>query len=137
MGENAHNSAGVVSWRASPLRARRGLAAVGALAILGLSALVGFIAGDVLWGVLSAAVLAVVTLDAWVPVRYVADHRELRMHGALRSRRVRWTDVRSVATEADGAFLSLGRGGVTVLTDSPARGEWLRAQVARAREVAS
>lgn len=137
MGENAHNSAGTASWRASPLRARRGMAAAGACAILGLAALVAFIAGDLLWGALTAGVLVVATLDAWIPVRYVADQHELRMHGALRSRRVRWTDVRSVATEADGAFLSLGRGGVTVLTDSPARGEWLRAQVARAREVAS
>lgn len=131
---SADASAPVTSgWRASPLRARPGPCALAAAAILALGVLVGVAAQDVLWGALTALALVVCTLDAWIPVHYAADATGLRIHGALRSRRVRWTDVRSVAFERDGAFLVTARGGVTVLLDAPERGAWLRQHVQRAR----
>jgi hypothetical protein len=120
-------------WRASPVRVRPRRCALGAAAILALAALVGVVAQDALWGALTALALVVCTLDAWVPAQYVANAEGLRMHGALRSRHVRWEDVRGVAFERDGAFLTTARGGVTVHLDAPERGAWLRQQVEHAR----
>lgn len=113
-----------------------------ALAVLAFAALVGFVAGDWLWGAITGAALTLVTLDAFAPTLYVADAQGLRIHGVLRSRRVAWADVTRVGTEADGAYLSLRRGsrngrGVTVLLDAPERGAWLKERVAVASTATS
>lgn len=97
-----------------------------AVAIGAFSILFGVVAGDWLWGSIAAVMLLLVTMDAFVATTYVTDASGLRIHGPLRSRQVRWQDVVRVATEADGALLVMkSGGGVTVLLDSPQRGQWL------------
>ncbi len=94
--------------------------------VVALSVLVAQVAQDWIWGAGAALVLTLVLIDAVVPPRYIADAGGLTIHGALRSRRVLWSDVLRVDFQADGAYLTTRkRGGVTVLLDLPARGSWL------------
>lgn len=120
---------GSPTWSASPWRSRRSTTVWAAVAIVCMGGLIGFIMRDWLWGTLSGCALVVVTLDAFVPTRYIADETGLSIHGALSSRRVQWRDVRTVATESDGALLSTARRGVTVMLDCPQRGAWLAERV--------
>jgi hypothetical protein len=96
------------------------------IAIAGLAVLVGVVAQDWMWGALAAVALTVVSLDAFLPTKYAADEQGLSIHGTLKSKRVLWKDVRSVASERDGAYLKTALRGVTVLLDCPERGAWLR-----------
>lgn len=102
-------------------------------AIAGMAALVGIVAQDWMWGALAAVALTVVSLDACLPTKYAADEQGLSIHGTLRSKRVLWKDVRSVASERDGAYLKTALRGVTVLLDCPERGTWLRDRAHDAR----
>lgn len=114
------------TWRTSPLERRPGRTVACAVAIGAFSILFGVVAGDWLWGSIAAVMLLLVTMDAFVATTYVTDASGLRIHGPLRSRQVRWQDVVRVAAEADGALLVMkSGGGVTVLLDSPQRGQWL------------
>jgi hypothetical protein len=116
------------TWRASTWPTRRWRTVAVACVVVALSILVAQVAQDWIWGAGAALVLALVLIDAVVPPRYVADSQGLTIHGALRSRRVRWSDVQRVNFQTDGAYLTTRRrGGVTVLLDSPARGPWLEA----------
>lgn len=98
-----------------------------------MAALVGVVAQDWMWGALAAVALTVVSLDAFLPTKYAADEQGLSIHGTLKSKRVMWKDVRSVASERDGAYLKTALRGVTVLLDRPERGAWLRDRASHAR----
>ncbi|MFO0961372.1 MAG: hypothetical protein U0625_00545 [Phycisphaerales bacterium] len=126
-------------WAAAAWRARPARAIFAACSALLLAAAVAVAAGDWLWGALALVAFVLATIDAYLPVRYQADAQSLAIHGTLRTRRVAWSEVRRVALDpsGDAAFLVTGHGrrprGATVLLDSPARGEWLRAHLPAGR----
>lgn len=126
------------AWSASPWRTRRGRTIAVATCAVAFAALVGLVAADWLWCALALVVFLLVTIDAFVPTRYATDAAGLAIHGALRSRRMRWSQVKHVALDpaGDAAFLATGTErrprGATVLLDTPERGEWLLRRVAPA-----
>ena len=93
-------------WVAWPAAERKGRTMALLLAIFLLSALTGFVGGDWLWGI-SGFVLLFLVLNRWfLPSSFSANAERIEVGYPLTRRSILWKDVRRVALDSRGGWIS-------------------------------
>jgi len=94
------------SWQAHPARERAGHAAAAAFVVVVLGLMCGLLMQNSLWGVLAVAVMAAALNRFFFPSRFSIDEEGITARYPLRSRRLRWADLRRFAHDGEGGYLS-------------------------------
>ena len=93
-------------WTAHPARERSAAAVIASCAVLCASVLV-YLAFDGLWWGVGAALLLVTTLNRfYFPSRFQIDDEGITARYLLRRQRLKWKDIRRMACDGHGAYLS-------------------------------
>ena len=94
-----------IEWRSRPAREHTGRAMIGLVIIAGLTAVI--FAGFGPWWALGACVVLLLSLHRfYFPSRFVIDEQGITAAFLLRSRSLRWQDIRRFVHDQNGGYLS-------------------------------
>ena len=94
-----------IEWRSHPAREHTGRAMIGLVIIAGLTAVI--FAGFGPWWALGACVVLLLSLHRfYFPSRFVIDEQGITAAFLLRSRSLRWQDIRRFVHDQNGGYLS-------------------------------
>jgi len=94
------------SWQAHPARERAGHAAAATFVVVVLGLLSGALMQSSWWGVLAVALMAAALNRFFFPSRFTIDDEGITARYPLRSRRLRWADLRRFVHDDEGGYLS-------------------------------